>query len=194
MPKRSLIPPCRLVSAAILLGAVWAAPAAAQSRPGWTDPPVRTAPPEPPSQSPRADTPKTATPKAAAPKVEAPARPAPAVAARPARVRTEAARRRPAPVARAVSKARPAIAATARPVRHPVVRTAAVRPRPVRLQTPRPAAYDGGWEVWEADRMERIRRAQAAGYLVMRRSTWESMTGRSGHDPARGWFRESDEE
>ena len=189
MPKRSLIPPCRLVSAALLLGAVWAAPAAAQSRPGWTDPPVRTAPPEPPYQSPSTD-----IPKASAPKAEAPARPAPAVAARPARVRTEAARPRPAPLARAVPKARPAIAATARPVRHPVVRTAAVRPRPVRLQTLRPAAYDGGWEAWEADRMERIRRAQAAGYLVMRRSTWESMTGRSAHDPARGWFQESDEE
>ncbi|MBY0299282.1 MAG: hypothetical protein K2X71_25140, partial [Methylobacterium sp.] len=77
MPKRSLIPPCRLVSAALLLGAVWAAPAAAQSRPGWTDPPVRTAPPEPPSQSPSTD-----IPKASAPKAEAPARPAPAVAAR----------------------------------------------------------------------------------------------------------------
>ncbi|WP_407519878.1 hypothetical protein [Methylobacterium oryzisoli] len=184
MPKRPLTPTRRLVSAALLLGAAWAVPAAAQPQPGWTDPPVRTGPPEPPSQS----------PQTVPPKADAPGRSAPAVAARPARVRTEAARRRPVPVARAVPRPRPAITAAARPVRQPAVRTAAVRPRPVRVRTLRPAHYDGAWEVWEANRMERIRRAQAAGYLVMRRSTWESMTGRSLHVPAGSWSEETDEE
>lgn len=172
--------PRRLGAAVFALGllpalAGWPASAEMSGR-TWTDPPPREAAdaksgskPETPkaSDAPLRSTAAAATPRPA--KVSAARAPARRVAARPAAPR------------------RPVLAAA--PRRHaPTIRTVTMRPAAPALPAPRygyvveaspdrPGTFVGG-RMFEEDRALRIRRAQEAGYIVVRSRSVEFPDGR----------------
>ncbi|MDH2310269.1 hypothetical protein [Methylobacterium brachiatum] len=151
--------------------------ASAEPASGWTDPPAR----KPiPAASP-AETPKAASP-ASPPAASTPAAAAPsrkAVAARPAPKRVVT--HHPAPAAKRVAATphRPRVAAVpARIVRPPRMVAVAPPPPPPPDGYPRYRAYNYG-PGYADERLERLRAAEAAGYLVVRRRTVEFPDGRS---------------
>jgi hypothetical protein len=163
--------PVRAVARLLALFAVaCAGSAAAQAAPegrAWTDPPVRGS-----ALAAETDTPKVADTAPAA----APARPEPrAVDLKPR-----------------VAVAEPRGTASKRRVAAPKPRIAAVRPRPVavarvhpvraRTRDPRPMRYGvmapPPTMVYVDSRAGRIRQAEAAGYLVVRRTTFAAPDGR----------------
>ncbi|GJD51156.1 hypothetical protein OPKNFCMD_3908 [Methylobacterium crusticola] len=190
----------------LLLGVLSAPPALAQqdARP-WTDPPARPAETAPaparavaakPAPA-RAVTAKPAPARGVAAKpAPAPVRaarpaasPAPAPVAAVARTRREVARTarrepaiRPRPVARAAPAPRLAAAARARSrlaaiqpfPPHPLMMRAMPRAIPVAVR-PWPG------HAWSDERAMRLQQAREAGFLVMRRTTWEDLDGRRIH-------------
>ncbi|SFL26673.1 hypothetical protein [Methylobacterium pseudosasicola] len=151
--------------------------AGAQSASGWTDPPARK--PAAPSASP-AEPQKAAPPPASTPAAAAPATARKAVAAQP--VRKRLATRHAAPAAKRVAatphRPRIAAAAPARTIRAPRMVAVAPPPPPPRDDYPRYRAYNYG-PGYADERLERLRAAEAAGYLVVRRRTVEFPDGRS---------------
>ncbi|MHC2106130.1 hypothetical protein [Methylobacterium sp.] len=167
------------LAALVLALALGATGARAEPASGWTDPPARkVAPAASPAEAQKADPPPASTPAAAAPARKA-------VAARPTQKRV--ATRRPAPEAKRVATTRGATtahrsrvaAAAARPMRpHRMVAVAPPPPPPLPDGYPRYRAYNYG-PGYADERLERLRAAEAAGYMVVRRRTVEFPDGRS---------------
>ncbi|MCJ2056728.1 hypothetical protein MKL09_09190 [Methylobacterium sp. J-048] len=160
------------LAALILSLALGATGARAEQASGWTDPPARK---PAPAASP-AEAQKAVPPPASSPAAAAPARKA--VAARP--VQKRVATHRPAPEAKRVATTahRPRVAAA--PVRtvRPHRMVAVAPPPPPPDAYPRYRAYNYG-PGYADERLERLRAAEAAGYLVVRRRTVEFPDGRS---------------
>ncbi|MCJ2140115.1 hypothetical protein [Methylobacterium sp. E-066] len=161
------------LAALILSLALSATGARAEQASGWTDPPARKAAP---AASP-AEAQKAVPPPASTPAAAAPARKAVAARAVPKRVAT----RHPAPALKpvAVIPHRPRVAAApARPIRPHRMVAIAPPPPPLPDGYPRYRAYNYG-PGYADERLERLRAAEAAGYLVVRRRSVEFPDGRS---------------
>ncbi|MCJ2123372.1 hypothetical protein [Methylobacterium sp. J-077] len=161
------------LAALILSLALGATGARAEQASGWTDPPAR----KPAAAASPAEAQKAAPPPASTPAAAAPVRKA--VAARP--VRTRIVTRRPAPEAKRVATTahRPRVAAaTVRTVRPHRMVAVAPPPPPLPDGYPRYRAYNYG-PGYADERLERLRAAEAAGYLVVRRRSVEFPDGRS---------------
>lgn len=161
------------LAALVLALALGAAGACAEPASGWTDPPARkAAPATSPAEAQKAVPPPASTPAAAAPARKA-------VAARPVQKRV-ATRRAPEAKRVATTAPRPRVAAApARPMRpHRMVAVAPPPPPPLPDGYPRYRAYNYG-PGYADERLERLRAAEAAGYLVVRRRSVEFPDGRS---------------
>ena len=113
----------------------------------------------------------------------APASVAAKAAPAPAPARKAVARRapaRPAAIARREAPARKRVAAVRRPPRRLAAMPAQQQPQDPRLGGYRPSGYAQGYVPGYADEaMERLKAAEAAGYLVVRRRSVEFPDGRS---------------
>jgi len=162
------------LAALILSLALGATSVRAEQASGWTDPPARNpAPAASPAEAQKAAPPPASTPAAAAPARKA-------VAARPIQKRIATHRTGPEARRAATTVHRPRIAAS--PTRtaraHRMVAVAPPPPPPPLDSYPRYRAYNYG-PGYADERLERLRAAEAAGYLVVRRRSVEFPDGRS---------------